>query len=258
MFDALAGKRIIALDLETTGLSPARDRVVEMAAVAWQDGTEVGHFQRLVNPERVIPPQVIRVHGITDLMVRDMPRICDILPDFLEFLRGDVLVAHNASFDLNFIDAECARCGLSRPAVPVADTRDLARARFPQCPNYRLETLKQALGISGTVAHRALADARDCLALFLLCQQPEAPALRLPIKPTQPLPDHLDLLGDILTRGGTLHIEYEDTRGQTTQRKVRPLMLCRNGSTLVLEAHCYLRDELRRFAVERIRKAWEG
>lgn len=258
MLDALAGQRIVAIDLETTGLSPVRDRVVEVAGVAWRDGVEIEQFQMLVNPQRPIPPRVSQVHGITDGMVCDQPRIADILPAFLQFCRADVVVAHNAPFDIGFIDAECARCGLTRPPTPVADTRTLARQRLPHCPNYRLETLKQVLGLGEQVVHRALDDARDCLAVYLHCHRRELPPLRLPVRTAHPIPAHLHLLHDVLTQGGDLYLEYEDTRGNTTSRQVRPLIVMQNGSVLVLEAHCYLRNDLRRFALDRIRRVWRG
>ena len=167
MITLTAQTRIVAIDLETTGLSFSRDRVVEVAAVCWHNGRETGVFHSLVNPERWIPASVIRIHGITDEMVKDQPAMADILPPLLECCDADLLVAHNASFDVQFLQGECQRAGVALRHGMVVDTRDLAKIYLPECPNYRLETIKTVLGFGDQQAHRALADARDCLEIFL-------------------------------------------------------------------------------------------
>jgi DNA polymerase III epsilon subunit family exonuclease len=258
MSEPLAEQRIVALDLETTGLSVQRDRIVECAAVRWHHGVIEGEFAALVHPGRHIPEAATRVHGITDDMVADSPDLVDVLPAFLEFCQADVLVAHNAKFDLGFLDAACGRAGLPRLDVKVVDSCTLARERLPGCPNYRLETLKSVLRLGQGQAHRALDDARDCLAIFLACMHAEPPALHLPVPPATPLPGEYHLLTASFDDGGTVHIEYEDTRGHVTHREVRPLGVSRNGDALVLEAHCYLRGEKRHFSLARIRRMWRG
>ncbi|MHB9024769.1 MAG: 3'-5' exonuclease [Armatimonadota bacterium] len=256
MYDLTPHTRIVALDLETTGLSPQRHRIVEFGAVCWQDGEEIGHFQTLVHPGCPIPRSATRVHGITDAMVQDQPPIDEVLPAFCDFCRADLIVAHNASFDLGFLKMECARLGLPPLTGPTADTCALARRRLPQVPNYRLETLKAVLGIGNGQAHRALDDARDCLAIFLLCMSDLPLAPRLPIPPTFPLGEEFALLHLALQVGDSVCIEYLDTRGQTTTREVRPLQVSRNGETVVLEAYCLLRNDKRRFSLERIKRMW--
>ncbi len=258
MSEELAEQCIVALDLETTGLSVNRDRIVEFAAVRWRHGVIEGEFAALVQPGRPIPYHATLVHGITDEMVADSPAIADVLPAFLDFCQADLLVAHNAKFDLGFLDAACARAELPLLSVPVVDSCTLARERLPGCPNYRLETLKSVLQLGQGQAHRALEDARDCLAVFLACTHPDAPTLHLPVPPASPLPGEYHLLTATFDDGGTIHIEYEDTRGHVTHREVRPLGVSRNGDAIVLEAHCYLRGEKRHFSLSRIRRMWRA
>ncbi|MHB9134620.1 MAG: exonuclease domain-containing protein [Armatimonadota bacterium] len=247
---------IVALDLETTGLSATRCRIVEFAAVRWQGGQEVGHFQTMVNPGIPIPHNATRIHGITNAMVQDMPSSSDVLPAFLAFCEADLVIAHNAQFDVRFLRAEATRLGIGFFSSPILDTCSLARQRLPGCPNYRLETLKGALGLGYGQAHRALEDARDCLSIYLRCQEQEAPALHLPIRPAEPLADEFIPLRETLERGGTVFIEYVDSRGRATNREVRPLVVSRTAEGLVLEAHCLLRNELRHFMLERIKRIW--
>ena len=247
MYMLTSRTRIIALDLETTGLSPTRHRILELGAVSWQNGCETGEFQALVNPGCPIPPRVTTIHGITDAMVADKPTIAEVLPSFLEFCRGDFLLAHNAGFDLGFLNAECARLGLPLLDIPVIDSCAMARQSLPDCPNYRLETLKCALGIGQGIAHRGLADARDCLQVFLRCNTHETPTLTLPIAPP-PLPEQFAPLRAALESGGAVNIEYRDTRGQYTRRVVQPLFI----DSGIMQAYCLLRQEKRHFALNRI------
>jgi len=239
--------RIVALDLETTGLTCATDRIVELAAVSWQDGEETGAFEALVNPGRPMPPEVIAVHGITDAMVRDQPPIAEVLPAFLDFCRADMVVAHNAPFDIGFLRAECARCGLILFPSKITDTCALARQRLPGSPNYRLETLAAGLGRGEKQAHRALRDARDCLALYLHClQQPIPPQGRL----TEAAQPYLELFRTAIQAGEILLIEYQDSRGRTTRREIQPTLL--DEGCLVVEAFCHLRQKIRHFHLNRI------
>ena len=241
--------RIVALDLETTGLSAIRHRIVELAAVCWQDGEETGAFQTLVNPDCPMPLRVIKVHGITDEMLQDQPRIHEVLPAFLDFCDAEVVLAHNSPFDTRFLDAECTLLGLPLFTRPVLDTCMLARERLPGCPNYRLETLKAALGLGRGVAHRGLADARDCLGVYLRCMEAVPPTLRLPVLPPS-LPEHLTPLSEALANGGNVIIEYRDVRGNHTLREVQPLFI----DTHIMQAFCLLRQDKRHFSLERIER----
>jgi DNA polymerase-3 subunit epsilon len=152
----------VVLDLETTGGSPANDRITEVGAVKVRGGEVLGTFHSLVDPEVPIPPLISALTGITDRMVAGAEPVQVILPCLLEFLGGAVLVAHNASFDRRFIQANLERHGYPRIGNRVVCTARLARKLLPhdEVPNVRLATLAAYLGASVTPCHRALTDAR--------------------------------------------------------------------------------------------------
>jgi DNA polymerase-3 subunit epsilon len=150
------------VDLETTGGSAATESITEFGAVKVRGGEVLGEFATLVDPGRSIPPQIVMLTGITDAMVFDAPTIASVMPSFLEFIRGSVLVAHNAGFDIGFLKAACARLGLPWPGNPVVDTVRLARRVLTreEAPSVRLGLLAPLLGSPVAPDHRALTDAR--------------------------------------------------------------------------------------------------
>jgi DNA polymerase-3 subunit epsilon len=156
-------KRIVVLDLETTGFSPHRgDRVIEIGAVAVICGVVVAEFQSLIRVPRAIPWQASRVHGITDEMLAGQPSPEEIFPEFCDFIGGSTLVAHNARFDLSFLRYELRLLGLGLNNNHLC-TLELARRRLPHLPDHRLETVaRHLLGQlpAETRLHRALDDAR--------------------------------------------------------------------------------------------------
>lgn len=155
--------RSILFDTETTGLDPATDRVIEIAALELINDLPSGrHYHTLVDPERDVPDEVVRVHGITAHALRGKPRFAEIVGELREFLGDGRLIAHNAAFDFAFLDAEFARLGLPRvdPARMLC-TLELARSRFPGLPN-SLDALCRRFGIdlSARTLHNALLDCR--------------------------------------------------------------------------------------------------
>ncbi len=156
--------RSILFDTETTGLDPAQGhRILEIAALELVNDLPTGrHFHTLIDPERDIPEEVVRVHGITARDVAGKPRFAEIAADLLAFFDDDPLVAHNAPFDFAFVDAELAR--LDRPPLDRArmiDTLALAKTRFPGLPN-SLDALcrRFAIDLSARTTHNALLDCR--------------------------------------------------------------------------------------------------
>ncbi len=131
--------RLIMLDTETTGLSPEQGhKMVEIGAieVSNRDMNQPRTFHQYINPDRNIPAEVVRIHGIDDARVKDEPMFKDIAQDFLDFIQGGTLVIHNAPFDLGFIMAELEACGLPNiHDVPVIDTLQMARKQFPRQRN---------------------------------------------------------------------------------------------------------------------------
>jgi DNA polymerase III subunit epsilon len=158
----------VVLDLETTGGSPANDRITEVGAVKIRGGEVLGTFHSLVNPEVPIPPLISALTGITDGMVAAAEPIEVVLPCLLEFLGRAVLVAHNASFDRRFVQANLERHGYQRLANRVVCTARLARKLLPrdEVPNVRLATLAAYLGATTAPCHRALTDARATVDVF--------------------------------------------------------------------------------------------
>ncbi|MBF6357232.1 DEDD exonuclease domain-containing protein [Nocardia higoensis] len=152
----------VVVDLETTGTSPEGDAITEIGAVKVRGGEVLGEFATLVDPGRAIPPEVVRITGITTALVCAAPRIEAVLPAFLEFAAGAVLVAHNARFDTAFLRAAAARSELPWPNAPVLCTVKLARRVLgrDEAPSVRLSALAHLLGATTQPTHRALDDAR--------------------------------------------------------------------------------------------------
>jgi DNA polymerase-3 subunit epsilon len=150
------------VDLETTGGAPGSSGITEIGAVKVRGGELLGEFQSLVNPAEPIPPFIAVLTGITDVMVASSPRIGSVLPAFLEFARGCVLVAHNAPFDVGFLKHDSHVHGYDWPDFAVVDTALLARRVLTpdDAPNCKLGTLAKVFRAATTPNHRALADAR--------------------------------------------------------------------------------------------------
>lgn len=158
----LADITFVVVDLETTGGSPATSSITEVGAVKVRGGEVLGEFHSLVNPGEPIPAFIAVLTGITDATVAGAPRIAAVLPAFLEFARGSVLVAHNAPFDVGFLKAACQRHEVGWPGFDVLDTARVARRTLDrdEAPNCKLATLARLFRASTTPTHRALDDAR--------------------------------------------------------------------------------------------------
>ncbi len=159
---ALADVTFVVVDLETTGGSPVDCHITEVGAVKVRGGEVLGEFQTLVNPHVPIPVFISTLTGITDAMVASAPRIDSVLPAFLEFARGSVLVAHNAGFDISFLKNAARLTGHPWPGFPVLDTVHLARqlVRRDEARNHKLSSLAVLFHSATTPDHRALHDAR--------------------------------------------------------------------------------------------------
>ncbi len=148
----------VVFDIETTGFSPKHNRIIEIGAVKVVGGKVTETFSEFVNPQVPIPYQIEKLTGINDKMVMEAPTIEVILPKFLDFCEGSVMVAHNADFDMSFIFANAQRQGYSI-APTILDTVALARVLMPQLGNYKLNNVAKNLGVSLENHHRAVDDA---------------------------------------------------------------------------------------------------
>lgn len=149
----------VVFDVETTGLSAVYDTIIELAAVRIQQGEIVDRFESFANPHHALSETTINLTGITDEMVQDAPEVDDVLKDFHTWMGEDILVAHNATFDIGFINQGFEKIGLGKVENPVIDTLELARFLLPQLKNHRLNTLCKHLDIELTQHHRAIYDA---------------------------------------------------------------------------------------------------
>jgi DNA polymerase-3 subunit epsilon len=159
---AFYGIDFAIVDVETTGWSPEESSITEIGAVRVSGGQVREEFSALVNPGRAIPPDIAALTGISDAMVAQAPPITAVLPGFLDFAHGRVLIAHNAPFDIGFLSAACGTCGVPWPACQVLDTVVLAGHVLgeDEVPNRKLSTLASFFGARTPPCHRALADAR--------------------------------------------------------------------------------------------------
>lgn len=156
----------VVFDLETTGFSPIRDKIIEIGAVKVENGTIVDTFSTFVNPKIPIPFQITNLTGITDHMVIEAPDIFAVLPDFLDFVQDAVLVAHNAAFDVSFIEQNCRYQEIEFDFTSV-DTVGMARILLPSLAKYKLNIVAKALNISLENHHRAVDDAMATAEIFL-------------------------------------------------------------------------------------------
>jgi len=158
----------VAFDTETTGLDARAGRVIEIGAVRFQNGKVLTTTNWLINPEMPIPLDSQAIHHITDEMVADKPRSKQVLPEFIAFIKGATLLAHNAQFDVNFMRVELRKCGLTPPDNDVLDTLKLSRAWFPETQSHELDKLVEHLKLPQGTFHRSLADAQHAMDLFLV------------------------------------------------------------------------------------------
>jgi len=191
--EPLSSTTFVVVDLETTGGSPNGSAITEIGAVKTRGGVVLGEFHTLVDPGQPIPPMIVALTGITDLMVSAAPRIEAVLPAFLEFLSDAVVVAHNAPFDVGFLKAACRDHQYRWPGNEVVDTVTLARrvTTKEEAPNKKLSTLARIFGAPVQPTHRALDDAKatshilhamiERLAAFGITHREDLAALRNPM-----------------------------------------------------------------------------
>src|SRR5689334_15000857 len=144
----------VALDVETTGLEPGIDEIIEVAAVKFRGDEVLEIFERLIKPRHSLPLKIKRLTGITDAALEQSPRFSAVAPDLVRFLKSYPIVGHSIGFDLRMLQAQ----GMHLPQ-PSYDTFDLATLLMPQAPAYKLTALAQFLGIAHEEAHRAGSDA---------------------------------------------------------------------------------------------------
>jgi len=166
------GSVFTAFDLETTGLSPSEHQIVEIGAVKFDKRGIIARFSNLINPGSPMSKEASAVNHITDEMLKGKPSLEEVLPDFLHFIHGTILVAHNTPFDCGFIN-EYLKISLNPPfralPNPIADTLVFSREIFPGMKSYSLQKFSAELGIPPGNAHRAEDDAWLCMEILIRC-----------------------------------------------------------------------------------------
>ncbi|NFO09897.1 PolC-type DNA polymerase III [Clostridium botulinum] len=156
----------VVFDLETTGFSPINDKIIEIGAVKIKSGEIIDKFSCFVNPKRDIPYKITQLTSIDNNMVKDADVIENILPKFMEFCEGTVVVAHNAAFDTGFIKKNCRNLNINFD-LPILDTVTLCRFLYPELKKVKLNIVAKFLGISLENHHRAVDDAKATADILL-------------------------------------------------------------------------------------------
>jgi DNA polymerase-3 subunit epsilon len=252
---ALWETELAALDFETTGLSPDRgDRAIEVAVVRGRWGEAPRRWSTLLDPRRAV--DATEIHGITDEMVRGQPTFAEAAPTLSRVLKGAVLVAHNARFDVSFLQMEYARAGLWMPATPVIDTLGLSR-RVLALPSNSLASVAAHLGVARGRAHRALDDAEATWEMAWRLFELADPGRALTVEGAQALCRRrttdeqrrvADALLAALRRDEPILIEYRRSDAESTRRSIT----VRKVTGGRVEAFCHLRGEDRIFRLDRI------
>ncbi|NLX94680.1 MAG: WYL domain-containing protein [Rhodopirellula sp.] len=260
---------LVAFDLETTGLCARSCRIVEFGAVRFRlDGTEVACMEQLVDPGCRIPRFVTGIHGITDAMVKGMPGVGAILPRFRDFL-GDpdtLLMAHNAAFDIRFLEAAFNRSRAELPVQPVLDTLRLARRCVHGLSNRRLQTLAIHFGLAAREDHRALSDARLAKGLFLAILRERgdlrtiqdlfdlAKPMEFGVATADPLPVAAVTaeLTWAIQQQRTVVMVYSGGSSGSASRRITPLSLVRSGGRPYMVAVCHIDGIEKTFRLDRI------
>ena len=167
------GAVFTAFDTETTGITPTTSRIIEIGAVRFTKDGVLSKWTHLFDPDQILSPFIIDLTHITQQMVDAEEPINKHLPGFLRFIQDTILVAHNAQFDLNFLNAECENCGWPVTKNYAVDTLQLSRIVYPEAQHHKLDFLADYLGIDKGKSHRAMDDAITCMELFNICMQSE-------------------------------------------------------------------------------------
>lgn len=159
-------KKYIVLDIETTGLNRENDQITEIAALKIEGNRIVDKFETLINPLIKIPVEITQLTGITDSMVKEKPTIREVLPNFLDFVKNDILVAHNAIFDIGFLNYNLNKHLNKSLENKNICTMNLAKKIVTTIPSYRLSSLCNYFDIKNEAAHRAMGDVYATTKLF--------------------------------------------------------------------------------------------
>lgn len=260
----------VAFDTETSGAYPIGSDVIEFGAVKWRGGQEVGSYQTLLKPRALLSEFNMSIHGITNEMVAEAPKMSEKIREIHEFMSEGIPVAHHAPFDMGFMAVEFETHKLPLLVNPVLCTSLLSRKWIHGCANHKLQTLVKFLNLEGGAAHRALDDARSCLKVGLECFQRMgekatlAEAIKSQGKSLQwsdysllrwnnPI---VQTLIEAVYQSKNVDLVYQkSSTASADPRQVKPLGIVRNPDGDYLQAFC-LRDNVsKRYLLTKIKDA---
>lgn len=262
----------VAFDLETTGCAAGQSEIVEIGAIRFRlDGTEVDRFAQLINPRCNIPREVIRVHGITNAAVADQPPLPEVLPKFAAWLdRDGIGMAHNARFDVSFLNHAYDRCGLESPGLPVIDTVRLARQQLRSLYRHSLFHLVRHYNVAELVEHRAVSDALVLKEVFLRLLHEETPPATVgelfslaPARFLQPqpastsqreVPHDLLALEQAVERRQTVSLLYHSVQRGMARRSITPRRFIRRKGLMYLIGYCHADRKEKHYRIDRIQE----
>lgn len=163
------GAVFTAFDTETSSITPSTGRIIEIGAVRFTKNKIISSWNMIFNPHQTLSPFIVNLTHISQQMVDESDVIDLHLKDFIEFTENSIIVAHNAQFDMNFLNSECEKCSLPPVKNKVADTLKLSRLLFSDFASHKLDFLANQFMIDKGSSHRALDDAKTCMELFNIC-----------------------------------------------------------------------------------------
>jgi DNA polymerase III epsilon subunit family exonuclease len=261
---------LIAIDLETTGLSPLIDRIIEFAAVRITPGG-VETLESLINPNISIPKETIQFHGINDVDVKDSPSLLEFMPKILSFIGDLPIVAHNAKFDLGFLVFALHNFNLPYPSSDIYCSVKMSRQSFKEIENYKLSTISKYFDIPLENHHRAMDDTIACLLIFKKAlERLSGKELKNALKESLLFNSsdfkrnkHIDLEGHLIDlrkrvrKQQMIFIKYNGGSYKNRLRPIRPVSLLPMPQGNVLYAHCLLTDMYKSFALSKIKEIKE-
>lgn len=266
--DFLKHQVFIAFDTETTGMWAPINRIVEIGAIKFTlNHGEIASFDRLVNPEKEIPDDVIQVHGITNEDVKDAPTIKPVLDEFMQFCEpGAIMIAHNAPFDISFVAGELKRHDMEFGRNMIIDTIEIYKKYFPDLASYSLLNLVKRFGISSSQDHRALSDARFVYILFRKAAEifhniDSIDGFRKEIShyhmdeivdENLKLPNEHSDLDFAIENNLRVEIEYQHPMRGSHLRVISPKEVHKLGTIFYIIAHCEMTGAERTFRLDRI------
>lgn len=257
----LSSARFAFLDLETTGLSPwFGDRICEVGIVLTEGRRIKQQIQFLVNPERPLSLGAASTNKLTDEELAGQSVFAEMADEVAEWLKGTVVVCHNAQFDIQFLDSEFHRLKREIQIPNLIDTLLLARQNY-ELPSYSLHAIAEAFNVPVTGAHRALEDAHTARGIFFAMmeglKQYNKPLdeyigiYNSPVWPNEGIQLPTEL-GEAIYGQKKLFIRYVDGENQQTERWITPKQVMGLSDYIYLQAHCHMRNAERSFRLDRI------